>query len=115
MLAAAATGGWLLAAEDGTLVRANLIAAAAAAVLLAAGLVPRRARHSRGGRAPGGEYVAVLGFEDALDTRAPLVAGALFVVAELGYWSLELRGAVADEPGTYLRRVALLARCSSPS
>jgi hypothetical protein len=58
----------------------------------------------------GAEYVAILGVEtDALDTRAPLVAGALIAVAELAYWSLELRGAVVDEPGTYLRRIALLA------
>jgi hypothetical protein len=58
----------------------------------------------------GTAYVALLGFEgDALDVRAPLVAAALLAVAELGYWSLELRGAVADEPGAYLRRLALLA------
>jgi hypothetical protein len=58
----------------------------------------------------GAEYVAILGVEtDALDARAPLVAGALIAVAELAYWSLELRGAVVDEPGTYLRRIALLA------
>lgn len=56
------------------------------------------------------EYVALLGFEgEALDPRAPFVAAALYAVAELGYWSLELRGAVADEAGTYVRRVALLA------
>ena len=55
-------------------------------------------------------YVAALGFElDGIDTRAPLVAALLFVVADLAYWSLELRGALADEPGTYVRRVALLA------
>ncbi len=55
-------------------------------------------------------YVAALGFElDGLDTRAPLVAALLFVVAELAYWSLELRGTLADEPGTYLRRIALLS------
>ena len=44
-----------------------------------------------------------------LDTQAPLVAGALLAVAELAYWSLELRGPVVDEAGTYLRRIALLA------
>jgi hypothetical protein len=55
-------------------------------------------------------YVAVLGFEvDGLDTRAPLIAALLFTVAELAYWSLELRGTLADEPGTYFRRLALLA------
>jgi hypothetical protein len=58
----------------------------------------------------GAEYVAILGFEaDAIDTRAPLVAGALLAVAELAYWSLELRGPVVDEAGTYLRRLALIA------
>ena len=55
-------------------------------------------------------YVAGLGFEiDGLDTRAPLIAALLLAVAELAYWSLELRGTLSDEPGTYLRRVALLA------
>ena len=44
-----------------------------------------------------------------LDTQAPLVAGALLAVAELAYWSLELRTPVVDEAGTYLRRIALLA------
>ena len=58
----------------------------------------------------GCEYVALIGFEaDALDTSAPLVAGALVAVAELAYWSLELRRPVVDEAGTYLRRIALLA------
>jgi len=58
----------------------------------------------------GTEYVALLAFEgEALDTRAPVVAAALLAVAELGYWSLELRGPVADEAGTSLRRLGLLA------
>ena len=34
---------------------------------------------------------------------------SLLAVAELAYWSLELRGPVVDESGTYLRRIALLA------
>ena len=55
-------------------------------------------------------YAAVLGRDvERIDTRAPVVAAALFALAELAYWSTELRAAVADEPGTYLRRVALLA------
>jgi len=58
----------------------------------------------------GSEYVALLGFEgDALDTRAPVVAAALLAVAELGYWSLDLRRPVADEAGTSLRRLGVLA------
>ena len=55
-------------------------------------------------------YVAALVFEtDGLDVHAPVLAALLFVTAELAYWSLELRGSLADEPGTYLRRIALLA------
>ena len=112
MAAAAGTGVWLAAiAEDGYLVRATLVAAFLAAALLAGGLALRW---------PvvipvavcmlATPYVVALGFElDGLDTRAPLLAGALFVIAELAYWSLELRGMLADEPGTYLRQVALLA------
>ena len=88
-----------------------MVATVVATGLLAAGLVIRR---------PIGipvaivllaaPYVAVLGFEvDGLDTRAPLIAALLFSVAELAYWSLELRGTLADEPGTHFRRLALLA------
>jgi hypothetical protein len=88
-----------------------VVATAVAAALITAGLVIRR---------PIGipvaivllaaPYVAVLGFEvDGLDTRAPLIAALLFSVAELAYWSLELRGTLAAEPGTYVRRLALLA------
>ena len=112
MAAAAGTGAWLaVIAEDGYLVRATLLAAFVAAGLLAVGLVLQRPIVIPAAicvlAAP---YVAELGFEiDGLDTRAPLLAGLLFVIAELAYWSLELRGALADEPGTYLRRSALLA------
>jgi hypothetical protein len=59
------------------------------------------------------EYALLLLFAgDALDTRAPFVAAALFAIAELAYFALELRGAVADEPGTYLRRAGLVAGLS---
>ena len=55
-------------------------------------------------------YAAALAVrDDALDARAPVIAAILFAAAELGYWSLELRDAVADEPGAYLRRLGLLA------
>jgi hypothetical protein len=55
-------------------------------------------------------YVAILTLEiESLDSRAPLLAALLFGATELAYWSLELRGALTDEPGTYLRRVALVA------
>ena len=112
MLLAGGVGAWLArAADEGVLARANTIAAVTAASLLAVGLTVRVALV-----VPvavgllGAGYVALLGFEaDSLDVRAPLVAAALFAVAELGYYSLELRGAVADEHGTYLRRAGLLA------
>jgi hypothetical protein len=112
VVAAAGTGLWLAAiAEDGYLVRATLLAALGASGVLAGGLALRRPIVIPAAlcvlTAP---YVAALGFEiDGIDTRAPLLAGLLFVIAELAYWSLELRGTLADEPGTYLRRVALLA------
>jgi len=112
VVGAAGTGIWLaVVAEDGYLVRATLLAGLVAAAALAGGLALRRPIVIPGAilllAAP---YVAALGFEiDGIDTRAPLLAALLFVVAELAYRSLELRGTLADEPGTYLRRVALLA------
>lgn len=90
-------GNAALGATAAALVVAGLVFGVALAIPVAVALL-------------GAAYVALLGFEgDALDLRAPLVAAALLTVAELGYWSLELRGAVADEPGAYLRRLALLA------
>jgi hypothetical protein len=109
---AAGTGAWLaLAADAGVLVRANGAAAIAASAALAVALTLRAAI-----LVPvavllvGAEYAALLGFEgEAIDLRAPLVAAALYAASELAYWSLELRGGVVDEAGTYLRRLALLA------
>jgi hypothetical protein len=112
VLAAAATGAWVaVIAEDGYLMNATLLATMLASALLAAGLFLRLPIVIPAAivllAAP---YVASLGFElEGLDTRAPLLAALLYVVAELAYWSLELRGTLADEPGTYLRRVAVLA------
>jgi hypothetical protein len=57
-----------------------------------------------------GGYALLLAVEDApLDLRAALLASVLLVVAELAYWSLELRAEVTDESGTYSRRVAVLS------
>lgn len=105
-------GAWLaVTADEPFLVRVNAAAGVLATVVLAAGVVLRFAP-----AVPvavvllGGAYAALLGHEvDGLDTRAPLVGAALFAAAELAYWSMELRSAVADEPGTYARRAALLA------
>ena len=90
---------------------ANAVAGGFALVLLLAGLllrVPAAIPAALG--VLGAEYAALLAVEDgALDGRAPVLAASLFAIAELGYWSLELRDAVADEPGTYLRRLGLLS------
>jgi hypothetical protein len=112
VLVGAATGAWFAAiAVDGYLVRANVVASVVALTVLAAGLALRIPITVPAAIAVlGAEYVAILGFEaDTLDTQAPVVAGALLAVAELAYWSLELRVPVVDEAGTYLRRLALLA------
>lgn len=56
------------------------------------------------------EYASFLALEDVpLDQRAPLYAAGLLAVAELSYWSLELRAAVTDEPGSHWRRAAFVA------
>ena len=112
MLVGAAAGTWFaVLAEDGYLARTNVFVTIVALALLAGGLVLSiPATIPAAVALLGAEYVAILGFEtDALHTQAPLVAGALLAVAELAYWSLELRVPVADEAGTYLRRIALLA------
>lgn len=57
-----------------------------------------------------GLYGAELAVDDApLDSATPLVAVALFLVAELAYWSLEERTGAGPEPGEVLRRLAVLA------
>ena len=91
--------------------RVNAAAAVVSATSLAAAIVLRFAPAVAVAVAVlAAAYAAVLGHEaDGIDTRAALVAAALFAVAELAYWSTELRGAVEDETGTYLRRAALLA------
>ncbi len=63
----------------------------------------------------GGEYAAFLLLSSgAVDARAPVVAAALLVVAELGYWSLE-RGIPAAPLRVVLRRLAMLLALASAS
>jgi hypothetical protein len=105
-------GAWLaLVAENEAVGTVGGVLAVAAAALLLAALALRLAV-----LVPAA--VGLLGLSYALsllvdggglDTRAPFVAAALFAVAELAYWTLELRDAVADEPGAVLRRVSLVA------
>lgn len=84
---------------------------AAASLMLAIGLLLRLpAAIPAAVLLVGIEYAVILAGQDqAIDSRAPALAATLFAAAELGYWSLELRDAVADEPGAYLRRLGLLA------
>ena len=112
MLVGAGAGAWFaMLADDGYLARANVVVTVAALAVLVAGLVLSLPVTVPAAVALlGAEYVGLLAFDaDALDARAPLVAGALLAVAELAYWSLDLRGLVTDEAGTYLRRIAFLA------
>jgi len=100
-----------LDAEQVGLRTGNVAAGALAMLLLAAGLLLRiPAVVPAAIVLIGLGYSATLAVQDgALDARAPVIAAALFAAAELGYWSLEVRDAVADEPGAYLRRLGLLA------
>ena len=112
MLTGTGTGAWFaMTADHGYLARLNVIVTVVALAVLALGLVLSLPVTVPAAVALlGAQYVAILAIEtDALDTGSALVAGALLAVAELAYWSLELRGQVVDEAGTYLRRVAVLA------
>lgn len=58
----------------------------------------------------GGTYAAELGVDDApLDAAAPVIAVALFLTAELAYWSLDERDRLAGDPGEGLRRAGFVA------
>jgi hypothetical protein len=54
------------------------------------------------------EYAWSLG-GGGIDPLAPLVAGALLVIAELSYWSLELRSRTHDADRLTERRAGLIA------
>lgn len=78
-------------------------------VLALAALVARRAALLPWGLVGvGAGYAAYLGLgEQAVDPRAPLVAAAFFVAAELAFWSLERRD-WRSEPQVVLRRLGLV-------
>ena len=54
-----------------------------------------------------GVALAVRG-DSAVDPAAPLYAAGLLVLAELGYWSVELRGPGRDESRVIARRLAAI-------
>ena len=87
-----------------------LVIGLVAVAFLAAGLVVRWS----GALAVG---VALLGAQqatrlalgpDALDEATPLIAGALLLAAELGWWSIEPRVPAWAQPGVAVRRVLTL-------
>jgi hypothetical protein len=55
----------------------------------------------------GGLYAWTLG-DGAVDEWAPVYAGAFLAVAELAYWSVELRGRAQDAERLTERRIALI-------
>ena len=100
-----------MVAEEDYLVRWTLFATLVTATCLTVAVLLRRSFPiALGVLVIALPYVAILTLEtESLDARAPLLGALLFGAAELAYWSLELRGSLTDEPGTYLRRVALIA------
>ena len=54
-----------------------------------------------------GAYTAMLA-DSRLDTWSPVYAGAFFAVAELAYWSLELRGRAQEVERLLERRAGLI-------
>jgi hypothetical protein len=58
----------------------------------------------------GGAYAASLFLpEREVDRSAPLMAATFVLLAELAYWTLELRAPLSPEPGMLERRMALIA------
>ena len=58
----------------------------------------------------GAAYAASLFLpERGLDRQAPLVAAGFVLLAELSYWTLELRAPISPEPGMLERRSVLIA------
>jgi hypothetical protein len=109
--AAAGLGAWLSLVPEGPSAYGTGIAGALAVLVLAAGLVLRWASTIPSALVLlGGGYALFLAVEDvALDLRAAAIAAVLLLIAELAYWSLELRANVTDEPGSYWRRIGMLA------
>jgi hypothetical protein len=58
----------------------------------------------------GAAYAASLFLpEGGVDREAPLIAAGFVLLAELSYWTLELRAPISPEPGMLERRATLIA------
>jgi hypothetical protein len=85
------------------------VGAAGCALILVAFVARRPSLFPVGLAGVGGAYVVFLSLRSgSVDGRAPLVAAALFVAAELGFWALERNHARAERVVVF-RRVAGLA------
>jgi hypothetical protein len=112
---ATSLGVWLaLQADDRVLAWACAAIGGMAGLVLLLGLVVRVPATVPAGLALlGSGYALLLALEDTpLDLRAAAVAAGLLAIAELAYWSLELRADVTDEPGSHARRFAAVALLS---
>ena len=103
------------AVQDIHLRRLALVLAGLAVALLAVGLAARSGPVLGWGLAAlGGEYAVLFAAQShALDELTPLYAGAIFLVAELAFWSIEPRVPAWSEPGLVERRLAYLAATSA--
>jgi hypothetical protein len=100
-----------IARGDEAFDNASVRAAAIAFVILLAAIVNRWSPLVPVGVAlVGGIYAAELAISDApLDLAAPAIAVALFLAAELAYWSLDEGERIPGDPGDGLRRAAVVA------
>jgi hypothetical protein len=108
---AGALAAWVALLADGPTRDGAAVAGGLALLVLAVGLLLRvHAVVPAAIVLIGGEYALVLSVDGStLDSRAAVVAAGLLVSAELAYWSFELRAQVTDEPGSYARRLSVLA------
>jgi hypothetical protein len=93
------------------LVTLPAVAAAVGVALVVASVLSGWAAGVIGGVAAlGVAYAAAVSTSDrGLDLRAPVVAAALFLVAEAALWSHDLRRVEAEQPGSIAAGVAWLA------
>jgi hypothetical protein len=95
---------------DGALPVAATLAGVSVALLTVALVLPAAALVAPAAAFLGAAYASALALGgDGPDVGAALVAAALLLVCELGYWSHELRTTAPDEAGDAPRRAGWLA------